>query len=172
MLKPYAQTAVVGGALIACLFNEAGLPEGLLHVTAWRYRARRGPRRRPERGDDRVHRIDRRRPEGERSSRPHPQTVPGRSTRPGETTRISDAMGGDRSTSAGDWLLLGCSAAADVPSRCKRHRHVDFHATCENDTWHTRAALPNTTPRSLLISGIEVRVAEMARRGCRRGWPA
>jgi benzaldehyde dehydrogenase (NAD) len=34
VLKPDAQTAVAGGTLIARLFEEAGLPDGLLHVLA------------------------------------------------------------------------------------------------------------------------------------------
>jgi benzaldehyde dehydrogenase (NAD) len=34
VLKPDVQTAVAGGALVARLFEEAGLPEGVLHVLA------------------------------------------------------------------------------------------------------------------------------------------
>jgi benzaldehyde dehydrogenase (NAD) len=34
ILKPDVQTAIVGGTLVARIFEEAGLPEGLLHVMA------------------------------------------------------------------------------------------------------------------------------------------
>ena len=73
ILKPDVQTPVSGGALVARLFEEAGLPEGLLHVLPGDAEAGLGPGRGPERGDDLVHRLQRRGPAGGRGGRGHPE---------------------------------------------------------------------------------------------------
>ena len=49
VLKSDPNTPVTGGVIIARLFEEAGLPEGVLHVLRRRRRGRAGARRGPER---------------------------------------------------------------------------------------------------------------------------
>ena len=64
---------VSGGVLIARLFEEAGLPGGLLHVLPGDAEAGAALALEPERRDDLVHRLDGRRPAGRRGRGPYPQ---------------------------------------------------------------------------------------------------
>ncbi len=58
VLKSDPNTPVSGGVIIARIFEEAGLPSGVLHVLLRRSRDRAGAGRGPERPHDLVHRLD------------------------------------------------------------------------------------------------------------------
>ena len=70
VLKPDPRTSVCGGVVLARVFEEAGLPEGLLHVLPGRPGRRRGADHRPAGADHLVHRLHRRRPARRRAGRP------------------------------------------------------------------------------------------------------
>ena len=70
VLKPDPRTAVCGGVVLARVFEEAGLPEGLLHVLPGGAGRRRGADHRPAGPGDLVHRLHRGRPPGRRAGRP------------------------------------------------------------------------------------------------------
>ena len=62
VLKPDPRTAVTGGVVLARIFEEAGLPDGLLHVLPGGADVGRGAGHRPAGAGHLVHRLDRGRP--------------------------------------------------------------------------------------------------------------
>ena len=73
ILKPDPRTAVCGGVVLARVFEEAGLPAGVLSVLPGGGRRRRGAGEGSARADHRLHRLDRGRTRGRFARRPAPQ---------------------------------------------------------------------------------------------------
>ncbi|MDV6272973.1 aldehyde dehydrogenase family protein [Rhodococcus erythropolis] len=80
VLEPDVQTAISGGAVIAELFTAAGLPEGLLHVLAGDAEPGQALCASPNIAMVSFTSIDRRRPSGRGSGRPHAQPCLGTSS--------------------------------------------------------------------------------------------
>ena len=81
VLKPDPRTAVCGGVVLARVFEEAGLPEGLLHVLPGGPDVGEALVTDSRVGRDLVHRLHRRRPARRRPGGPAPQASPPRARR-------------------------------------------------------------------------------------------
>ena len=73
VLKPDPRTALTGGFIIARLFEEAGLPKGVLQVLPGDAEAGEALVHRSRHRDDLVHRLDRGRPPHRRARRQAPE---------------------------------------------------------------------------------------------------
>ena len=73
ILKPDPRTAVCGGVVFARIFEEAGLPDGVLQVLPGGADVGEALVDEPAGAGDRLHRLDRGRPGGRRAGRPAPQ---------------------------------------------------------------------------------------------------
>ena len=89
LLKPDPRTAVTGGTVMARIFEEAGLPAGVLQMLPGGKDVGEAMVTDPQRPRDLVHRLDSGRPVDRRAGRPAPQAGPPRAGRQLRAARSS-----------------------------------------------------------------------------------